>query len=359
MRFDTRITRELDIELPIIQAPMAGGIDGAALAAAVGEAGGLGCIGGAYRTPQQITDVASDIRARSNHAFGINLFAPQVAPPLPRNPEPALAGVAPFYAELGLDAPPAVPQNEFPFREQVDAAMASGASVFSFTFGIMPDWVMTAARAQGMFVIGTATTVVEAVQLQANGVDAIVAQGADAGGHRGSFPGSAGDGLVGTMALVPQVVDAVGVPVIASGGIMDGRGLAAALMLGAEAVQLGTAFLVTDEAATAQVYKDAVLAADEDATRVTRAFSGRPARGIANRFMNAIDNARQPDVPLDFPHQNALTRAMRAAATAQGRADMLSLWAGQGLRLTKSGPAGALVRAIAEEADAAFRCWNA
>jgi nitronate monooxygenase len=196
---------------------------------------------------------------------------------------------------------------------------------------------------------GTATTVDEAVALERAGVDVVVAQGSEAGGHRGTFDDAKADSsLVGTLALVPQIVDAVRVPVVASGGIMDGRGIAAALALGAGAAQLGTAFLTCDEAGVPDAYKQAILDAHEDETRVTRAFSGRAARGIVNGFMREIDAAG--DV-LPFPLQNALTRPLRTAAATQGRAEFLSLWAGQGVRMARRQTAADLVAALVKETD--------
>jgi nitronate monooxygenase len=161
--------------------------------------------------------------------------------------------------------------------------------------------------------------------------------------------------MVGTLALVPQMIDAVSVPVIASGGIMDGRGIAAALALGASAVQMGTAFLTCDEAGIPEAYRQAILSAHEDQTRLTRAFSGRPARGIINRFMTAVDRDDTPEAILPFPMQNALTRPLRTAAAQQGRAEFLSLWAGQGVRLARRQPAGALIARLADETAAAVR----
>ena len=184
-----------------------------------------------------------------------------------------------------------------------------------------------------MFVIGTATTVEEAVALEAAGVDAIVAQGSEAGAHRGTFAVAFEAAMIGTMALVPQVVRAVGIPVIASGGIMNGDGIAAALSLGASAVQMGTAFLTCHESGAPESYKQAVLGTREHQTRVTRAFSGRPARGIVNRFMEEVESVAGAILP--YPLQNALTRPLRASAAKQDRSEFLSLWAGQGLRLAR------------------------
>ena len=335
---------------PIVQAPLAGGGDTPALVAAVAEAGALGFIGAAYLTPEQLAEAARTVRSRTRRPFGVNLFAP-VPAPRPVAADAALDRVAPFFAELGLPrpSPPTPPADRF--AAQLDAALETGASVFSFTLGLLPSGALEAVKARGMFAIGTATTVDEAVALERAGVDAVVVQGAEAGGHRATFATGFEEGLVGTIALVPQVVDAVRVAVIASGGIMDGRGLAAALVLGAAAVQFGTAFLTCEESGVPPAYRDAILGAHEDGTRVTRAFSGRPARGIVNRFMREVDDG---DV-LPFPLQNALTRPLRTAAAQANRAEFVSLWAGQGVRMARRQKAGELVARLAAEAEVALR----
>jgi nitronate monooxygenase len=333
----------LQLTHPVIQAPMAGGGDTPALVAAVSEAGGLGTIGAAYLTPQQIADSARAVREHTRRPFGINLFAPTAAPAAPANLAAALARVAPYYAELGLPppVPPALPRDSF--DDQLAACLDSGAAVFSFTFGMLPARAIEQIKARGLLLFGTATTVEEAVLLEQAGVDGVVAQGSEAGGHRGSFAGGFEESMIGTIALVPLIADAVRVPVIASGGIMDGRGIAAALALGAAAVQLGTAFLTCDEAGVPEAYKQAIL--DAGPSRITRAFSGRPARGLVNRFLAEVP----PDEILPFPLQNALTRPMRTAAAKAGRAELLSLWAGQGARLARRQPAAELVERLARE----------
>jgi len=350
MAIRTVLTQRLGLSHPIVQAPLAGGGDTPALVAAVSESGALGFIGAAYLTAAQIAEASRAVRARTARPFGINLFAPRPALALPPDASAALARVAPYFAELGL--PPPAPPAPAPdaFDAQLAAALESGAAVFSFTLGVLPAPVIAAIKARGMFLLGTATTVEEAVTLERAGVDAVVTQGSEAGGHRGTFAADFDAGLVGTIALVPQVVDAVGVPVVASGGIMDGRGIAAALALGAAAAQLGTAFLTCDEAGVPDAYKQAILAAREDGTRLTRAFSGRPARGIVNRFMTEME---RDGAILPFPLQNVLTRPLRTAAARQGRAEFLSLWAGQGVRLARRQPAAALVARLAEEIEAA------
>ena len=350
MPLTTALTERLGLTHPIVQAPLAGGGDTPALVAAVAEAGALGFIGAAYLTPAQIAESAGAVRARTRRPFGISLFAP-LPPPAPADPARALARVAPYYAELGLEPPAAPALAADTFETQLAAALASGAAVFSFTFGVLPPAAIGAIKARGMLLLGTATTVEEAVALERAGVDAVVTQGSEAGGHRGTFLGDFDAAMVGTMALVPQVADAVRVPVVASGGIMDGRGVAAALVLGAAAVQLGTAFLTCEEAGVPAAYKDAILAAREDSTRTTRAFSGRPARGIVNRFMREVDG----DDVLPFPLQNTLTRPLRAAATKANRPEFLSLWAGQGVRMARRQKAAELVARLAAEAEAALR----
>lgn len=337
--------QRLDLVHPVIQAPMAGS-DTPALVAAVSEAGGLGVIGAAYLSPQQIREAAAAVRATTTRPFGINLFAPLPAPEPPADANAALDAVAPFCEELALPPPqmPAAPADTF--AAQVEAVLESGASLFSVTFGLPGPDVVAAVKAKGMLFAATATTVEEAKAVEAAGADLVVAQGSEAGGHRGTFAVPFERAMIGTMALVPQVVDAVSIPVVASGGIMDGRGIAAALALGASAVQMGTAFLACAEAGIPEAYREALLAAREDETQVTRAFSGRPARGIANRFMTAVEAG---GAILPFPLQNALTRPIRTAAARAGRADYLSLWAGQGVRLARRQSAAELMARLAAE----------
>lgn len=355
MSVQTILTKRLGMTCPIIQAPLAGGGDTPALVAAVCNAGGLGFIGAAYLTPEQIVSAAREVRARTRKPFGISLFAPLPAPDLSIDPKQALERVAPFFAELGLP-PPVVSASPHPsFDEQLAAALESDAALFSFTFGILSKQAIASVKKRGMFLIGTATTVDEAIALEKAQVDAIVAQGSEAGGHRATFGSDFDSGMIGTISLVPQVVDAVTVPVIASGGIMDGRAVAAALALGASAVQMGTAFLTCDEAGVPEVYKKAILKAREHETRLTRAFSGRPARGIVNRFMTEFDAIDASGSILPFPLQNDLTRPLRSAAAKQGRVEFLSLWAGQGVRLAQRQMAAQLVECLAIETEAAIR----
>lgn len=340
----------LGVEHPLIQAPMAGGLTPPELVAAVAEAGGLGSLGAAYVSPEDIVQQARAVRARTSRPYAINLFAP-VPAVAPEDPGRALAVLERFHAALGLP-PPQVPAVVMPdFAKQVEAVLEAAPTVFSFTFGIPPAPVLEALRSRGILIVGTATNVREGLALEAAGVDAVVAQGSEAGGHRGSFGGSFEGGMVGTMALVPQLVDAVRVPVIASGGIMDGRGIAAARMLGAVGVQLGTAFLRCQESSAAAAHKALLRDARDESSRITRAFSGRPARAIPNELTTTLEEA---GVILPFPQQHGATRALRAAASKQNDTRFMALWAGQGVGLSREGPAAALVRTLVAETEAAL-----
>jgi nitronate monooxygenase len=345
------LLRALGVEHPIIQAPMGGAnVTPPALVAAVSNAGGLGSVGAAYMPPDQIAREGRAIRELTARPFGMNLFVPiDVSPP--ESFDAAIAQLAPYHAELGLPAPTAPALPTYSFDDQLAAVLDSGARVFSFAFGLLPTDTVRAIKERGLFVVGTATTVEEAVLHEQTGVDAVAAQGSEAGAHRGTFAASFESAMIGTMALVPQIARAVRIPVIAAGGIMTGAGIAAALNLGASAAQMGTAFLVTDECGIVESHKRAILSVADSNTRVTRAFSGRPARGIVNRALDEIEraNAERPGVILPYPYQNALTRAMRAEAARQDRPDFLSLWAGQGVRLARRMPAGALVATLVRE----------
>jgi nitronate monooxygenase len=347
--------RVLNFQHPIIQAPLAGGGDTPELVAAVSNAGGLGFVGAAYLSPVQIAEVAHAVKSKTTRPFGINLFAPSAPATSSISPDIALQRVAPYFAELGLPAPSLPSGPAFTFSDQLAAAMETGVSAFSFTFGLLPAESMQSLKQKRIFVMGTATTVNEAIELEKSGVDAIVAQGSEAGGHRGTFQGDPNASLIGTISLVPQVVDAVQIPVVASGGIMDGRGIAAALALGASAVQLGTAFLTCHESGIPDAYRAAIFNAREDQTRVTRAFSGRAARGIVNRFMTEVEPGGDQGAILPFPLQNALTRPLRTAAAKNGRAEFLSLWAGQGIRMAHRQSAAELVARLVAETDEAIR----
>lgn len=345
------LLQRLGIENPIIQAPMAGGPSTPELAAAVSNAGGLGSLGGAYSAPEQILQEIQRTRALTSKPFSVNLFCGGYDAQANADAAPMLALLAEIHQELRLPAPalPKLPPDPFP--SQLDAVIEGRAPVFSFTFGIPQRDAMARLKARDIAIIGTATTVEEARLLEAAGVDAIAAQGAEAGAHRGTFARSFEESMVPTLELVRGIAAACAVPVIASGGIMDGKDIANALAAGASAVQLGTAFVACPESGASATYKRALLAAREDTTEITRAFSGRPARGLRNSFMAMLKDRKNTILP--FPLQNALTRAMRTAAAKQGKSDYLSLWAGTGVARIRSMPAAELVQRLVEEIEEA------
>lgn len=339
----------LGIEHPIIQGPMGGGPSTPELVAAVSNAGGLGSLGAAYQTPEQITDTIRRIRTLTSRPFNINLFAGGWSTDQSCDPGSMLSLLAEVHEKLGLTPPVAPTPVPDPFPAQLEAVLDARPHVFSFTFGVPDRDAMSRLKSRGIVILGTATTVGEARRLEQAGVDAIVAQGAEAGAHRGTFLDSFDSSMVPTLELVRIVTNAVRLPVIATGGLMDGRDIVAALKAGASAAQLGTAFLPCPESGASDVYKRAILAATEDTTVVTRAFSGRPARGLKNAFITSLDD-KQGHI-LGYPLQNALTRSMRTAAAQRGVPDYLSLWAGQGVARARAMPAGDLVARLVEEMD--------
>ena len=342
---NSSLLQRLGIALPIIQGPMTGS-DTPALAAAVSAAGGLGMLGCGMRSPAAMAEAAAAVRQQTDRPFGMNLFVQATPTPDEATVQTAMERLAPLYAELGLQ-PQRPTQWCEDFAAQFEALLALRPAVASFTFGILDAAQVARLHAAGCLVVGTATTVAEARAWAGVGVDAVCASGTEAGGHRGTFLGAFAASQVGTLALVPQCVDAVDIPVIAAGGIMDGRGIAAAQALGAQAVQMGTAFLACPESGIGPAYRQALAQAQDTDTRLTRVFSGRPARGIVNAMMEALA-AEEDRVPA-YPVQNALTGALRRAAAAQGRTSHLSLWAGQGVAAVRPLPAAQLVALLAQE----------
>lgn len=340
----------LGIENPVIQGPMGGGPSTPELVAAVSNAGGLGSLGAAYLKPGEITETIRRIKSLTSKPFNVNLFAGGQEAKSGPDPQPMLDVLAEIHASLGLPAPvvPQLPPDPFP--AQLEAVLDAGTPIFSFTFGIPGADAMARLKARRITLIGTATTVDEARALAEAGVDAIAAQGAEAGAHRGTFAGSFEASMIPTFDLVRGIRGTVPIPAIACGGIMDGRDLAAALRLGASAAALGTAFLVCPESGAPQAHKQAVLAARQDTTVVTRAFSGRPARGLTNTFIAKL--AGRDDILLPYPLQNMLTRPMRSAAAKRGEAGFLSLWAGTGVARARAMPAGELVARLLDEMNA-------
>jgi nitronate monooxygenase len=340
----TELLKLLDIEHPIIQGPLGGGPSTPELVAAVSNAGGLGSLGAAYMTPDQIGQAIAGIRSLTSKPFHVNLFAGgwSTSPAFDAAPMLALLGEA--HQKLGIAPPAAQQPTPDPFPAQLEAVLDARPPIFSFTFGIPDGDAISRLKSRGIIVLGTATTVAEARALEQAGVDAIVAQGAEAAAHRGTFLESFESSMVPTLDLVRATVHAVELPVIATGGMMDARDIVAALDAGASAASLGTAFLACPESGASDAYKRAILAAKQDTTVVTRAFSGRPARGLKNAFIANLD--RRENIILPYPLQNAATRPMRVAAAQQGLPDYLSLWAGQGVARACAMPAGDLVASL-------------
>lgn len=327
------LTRLFGIEWPMVLGPF-GGMSSVELTARVSTRGGLGSYGLYGYTPDRIHETAAALRAGTDRPFALNLWLPtgdEVAPGQVDLAEYTEA-LAPMFDEVGvpLPDPPATFLPEF--GDQFEAVLAERPAVVSFVYGVPPAEVVDAAHGAGIRVVGTATTVAEARALDAGGVDAIVANGAEAGGHRVSFLRPAEQSLIGNFALVPQVVDAVSVPVVAAGGVGDPRAVRAAFALGAAGVQVGTAFLRTRQSAANPGYREAITSAAPEATVLTRAMSGRLARGLPNRATRAVEASGRI---APFPAQNWLTGRFRSAAARADQAQLQSLWAGQSASLTR------------------------
>lgn len=351
--FSTPFSRRFDLRLPLVQAPMAGGATSPALVAAAANAGALGFLAAAPFAPEKIASEVAAIRALTAKPFGVNLFVLDPAHPDPDTVRRALAAIDPLRARFGLPPGEALERYAPDFCAQLDMLVELRLPVVSFTFGVLSKADVARLQAAGSYVIGTATHVAEGLAWRDAGADAIAAQGAEAGGHRGTFIGAAEHALVGTMALVPQLVDATGLPVLAAGGIMDGRGIVAALALGAQGVQMGSAFLTCAESAITADWKARIRDASDTATSITRAITGRHARGIRNPLMQALE--AHPDSVAPYPVQNALTQALRQRAAQANDGDYLSLWSGQGAPLSRAREAGLGAAQLVEALDREWR----
>jgi nitronate monooxygenase len=340
------------LSIPIIQGPMLGA-SGEALAIAVSKAGGLGSLAAAGLAPDAIRRSAAAIRTASDRPFLINIFILKPASPDIAEVKAAMARLAPWREAFGL-SPQAIPnQWAEAFEPQFAALLETAPPAVSFTFGILTAEQVAALKARGSWVMGTATTAAEAKAWAEVGADAICAQGLEAGGHRGTFLKPVSESQIGTLSLVSTIREAVNLPVIAAGGITDGKAVAAVLAMGASAAQIGTAYLLADESTISAPWRRAIAEVDDDATRLTRAFSGRHARGIENRFMREM-RAIEDEIPA-YPIQNALTQELRAAAAKAGSAQALSLWAGQSVKLARPGSAADITERLWREAQDALR----
>ena len=345
-----RLTAKLGIDYPLIQGPL-GGLSSQRLTAAVSNFGGLGSFGAHSLAPKAIRDAIAQIRSLTSRPFAMNLWVSMEDGDAHTSNESAfnrsLAPLAIHLAALGAPCPSYTPYSSTRFEDQARALLDAKVPVFSFIYGIPPGEILEECRANGIVTIGTATTPDEAAALQEAGVDAIAASGFEAGGHRGSFLRPAEDSLMGTLSLVPQVVDVVDVPVIAAGGIGDARGVVAALALGAEAVQMGTAFLKCEESGASRLHHEALRGRDAGHTGLTKGFTGRLARGLHNRLMEELN--REGTGILPYPLQRALVRNLSIAAEAAGRSDLLPLWAGQSARLSNCTDVTELLHSLVEE----------
>jgi nitronate monooxygenase len=354
---DHRLLDLLEIELPIILAPMAGP-GTAALAIAVAEAGGLGSLACVLLSPDQARAEFAAIRQGTSKPINMNFFCHAV-PPIDAAREAAWRRrLTPYFVELGLDPEMPAPASSIPSFGSVhcDLVAELKPEIVSFHFGLPSEDLLSRVKATGAKVLSSATTVKEAVWLQQRGCDAIIAQGVEAGGHRGMFLSDTVATQVGTIALVPQLVDAVNVPVIAAGGIADGRGIAAAFALGASGVQMGTAYLFCPEANVAPLYRHALKNARDDQTAITNIFTGRAARAMVNRITEELGPVSE-HAPA-FPTAGAALAPLRAKAEAAGSDDFSSLWSGQAARLGRELPARQLTVLLAEEALAVRRRYS-
>ncbi|MDM5326660.1 nitronate monooxygenase [Neobacillus sp. CF12] len=348
-----KLTELLKIEFPIIQAPMAGGITTSRLVAEVANAGGLGMIGAGYMTPSQIRDQIREIKRLTSNPFGINLFIPNKFTCSEKEVKSAAALLQPIREQLnlppddGVDIPTSNHLFET-FTEQIKVIIEEKVPVCSFTFGVPSLELINELKHHTILLIGTATTVKEAIEIEKLGMDMVVVQGSEAGGHRGNFSSNNQESLIGLMSLIPQVADHVSIPVIAAGGIMDGRGIMASLCLGAKGVQMGTAFLTCIESGAPNIHKDAILQSHEDQIVLTRSFSGKEARGIKNKFISEMQK-HEESLP-DFPVQNSLTQHIRKASVSQNNPDYMSLWSGQSPRLARNLTVEAFMKSVIAEA---------
>src|SRR6267142_1390164 len=347
---ENRLTAKLGIDYPIIQGPL-GGLSSQKLTAAVSNFGGLGSFGAHGLAPEAIKDVIGEIRSFTSKPFAMNLWVSMEDECARTSDEVAfnraLDTLAAHLDALGAPRPKYKPYSPLRFEDQARALLDAKVPVFSFIVGIPPREILDECRTKGIVTIGGATTPDEAAALNDAGVDAIVASGFEAGGHRGSFLRAAEDSVTGTFSLIPRIADVVDVPVIAAGGIADARGVIAAFVLGAEAVQMGTAFLTCEESGASRIHRETLMQRKAEFTGLTKAFTGRLARGIQNRLMSELIQERAEILP--YPLQRMLVRNLSIAAEAAGRADLMPLWAGQSANLSTCTEVSVFLNSLVEE----------
>jgi len=347
---ENRLTAKLGIDYPVIQGPL-GGLSSQRLTAGVSNFGGLGSFAAHGLSPGAIKDVIAEIRSLTSKPFAMNLWVSMEDEGARTSDENAfnrsLAPLAVHIAALGAPRPEYQPYSWIRFEDQARVLLDEKIPVFSFIYGIPPQEILNECRAKHIVTIGTATTPDEGAALQEAGVDAVVASGFEAGGHRGSFLRAAGDSLMGTLSLVPQIADVVNAPVIAAGGIADVRGVVAALALGAEAVQMGTVFLACEESGASVLHRQALRGKKAGHTALTKGFTGRLARGIHNRLLEELNQEGTAILP--YPLQRRLVRNIAIPAEAAGRSDLLPLWAGQSANLSTCTDVLAFLTSLVEE----------
>ncbi|MGX6444356.1 NAD(P)H-dependent flavin oxidoreductase [Neobacillus sp. K501] len=345
-----KLTKLMGVEYPIIQAPMAGGVTTTNLVSSVSKFGGLGMIGAGYMTPEQMRNQIKEIKRETTKPFGINIFIPNDFKVLENEINRATELLQPLKEQLHVkkenSALPTVEREWETFYEQLKVIIDEKVPICSFTFGLPPKETITNLKDHGIFLIGTATTAAEALLCQEIGMDAVVLQGSEAGGHRGTFAGD-DDHPICIIPLISLVRAQVSIPIIAAGGIMNGRGVYDVLSLGAQAAQLGTAFLTCLESGAHKAHKQAIFNLTDNQTVLTRVYSGKWARGINNKFYQEL-KAFEEELP-PFPLQNALTNPIRKASAQQSNPDYMSLWAGQNAFLAKNQSVKDLMEALITE----------
>lgn len=344
---NSKINDLLKISLPLIQAPMAGGAATPELVAAVSNAGGLGSLAAGYLMPDEMRKVIEQIRHLTDKPFAVNLFIPEkhqaTTEEILQTTQIVQACCHELKLCMSLIQPPFAPY----FDEQMQVIIDEQIPIFSFTFGIPSDIWIHKLKKNGVVLIGTATTLQEAKVLEERNIDLIVAQGSEAGGHRGTFLGKAEDALIHLPSLVTSLISHMNIPIISAGGIMNANGIKASLAIGASGVQMGTAFLCCHESGIHPLYKRILLTTSSDNTTLTRAFSGKLARGIINKFITRMQ-PHETDI-LDYPIQNAITSTMRKEAAKQNCTDFMSMWAGQSAQLCKALPAAQFIQELNKE----------
>lgn len=348
----TKFTKLLGIRYPIVQGPFGGGLSSVKLATTVSNAGGLGSFGCQPFTAEEISNICKNIKNETDQPFNINLWVNDRDDRLASFSNEDYKQLAelfkPFFDELKLPIPQQPIDLGPGFEDQIEAIFDAKPAVFSFVYGIPSTFILEKCRSLGIRTIGTATTLDEALALESAGVDAIVATGFEAGGHRVSFLRSAEDSLTGTFALIPQIADRVKIPIIAAGGIADARGIKAALSLGADAVQMGTAFLATDQSNASQDHKDKLFSSDSQYTTLTKVFTGRLSRGIKNRLTESLKDQESKLAP--YPLQSRFMSYLKAyPATEISNPDFKAYWSGQSAGLLKYRDATVLIKTLIQE----------